>query len=121
MPISSVLRVFNLKKRSTPDVPSLPIALLGAGRMGEYHARALSRLRDVRVVGIVDSDGTRASALAKKLHCRSFPTLDPLLDQIQAAIIATPTPTHFLLAEQCLKAGIHCLVEKPLASTPEEA
>ncbi len=89
--------------------------------MGQYHAKTLSRFPDVELVGILDAEPTRAASLAKKFRTRPAYSLQALLPTIEAAIIATPTPTHFQLTRDCLTAGVHCLVEKPLSNTIEEA
>ena len=89
--------------------------------MGRYHAEKLSRLADVQLVGVVDADAARASALARKLDCPSFADYREILGKAGAAVVAVPTDRHHAVALDCLKHGLHLLVEKPIATTLAEA
>jgi predicted dehydrogenase len=99
----------------------LKAAVIGAGHMGRYHAEKLSRLADVQLAGVVDADPARASALAEKLNCPAFSRYEEILGKADAAVIAVPTDRHHALALDCLKHGLHLLVEKPIAATLAEA
>lgn len=89
---------------------------VGVGRMGRHHARVYSQLADCELVGVVDADSDRADSLAAKHGCRTFGTVDELIDAgIDVCSIAVPTTYHRIVAEPLLKAGIACLIEKPLA------
>ncbi len=89
--------------------------------MGRYHAEKLARLADVQLVGVVDADAARASALAQKLGCPSFADYREILGKAEAAVVAVPTDRHHAVALDCLKHGLHLLVEKPIATTLAEA
>ncbi|KAF0133998.1 MAG: oxidoreductase domain-containing protein [Candidatus Saganbacteria bacterium] len=91
------------------------IGVIGAGIMGENHIRILSGLKDVSFAGFFDAKPERAAIISGKYSCKSFATLEDLLNQISFAVLATPTSTHFELASIILKKGIHLLVEKPLS------
>jgi predicted dehydrogenase len=99
----------------------LKIALVGAGHMGKIHIEKLASLPDSQIVGIVDVDLEKARILAQKYHVPFYGSHDELMDQLDAAVIATPTETHYQIGKDFLEAGIHVLVEKPIASTQEEA
>jgi predicted dehydrogenase len=120
MPLESLLRAFQSKERN-PPFSRLRVAVIGAGRMGQFHLKHLSRNPAASVAGVVDSHSDRARALAKKYKTVACTKPSELLGSIDAAIIATPTPTHFEIGRQLLRAGVSCLIEKPLASTLEEA
>jgi predicted dehydrogenase len=94
----------------------LKAAVIGAGHMGRYHAEKLSRLADVQLVGVVD-----ASALSQKLGCPAFADYREILGKAEAAVVAVPTDRHHAVALDCLKHGLHLLVEKPIATTLAEA
>jgi predicted dehydrogenase len=121
MPLNSLLRVFGSKPKPLPESEKLRIAVVGAGRMGQYHAQRLAKHPRASLVAIVDPLAAKAQALARK--CRTFHLVSAadLEGRVDAAVIATPTTTHFAIGQQLLSAGIACLIEKPLASTPEEA
>jgi predicted dehydrogenase len=99
----------------------LKAAVIGAGHMGRYHAEKLSRLADVQLVGVVDADAARASALSQKLGCPAFADYREILGKAEAAVVAVPTDRHHAVALDCLKHGLHLLVEKPIATTLAEA
>jgi 2-hydroxy-4-carboxymuconate semialdehyde hemiacetal dehydrogenase len=100
------------------------IALIGAGAIGERHARALSRIEDAQLALIIsrteDEAGKLASSFAVPEVGISF---ERVLDRadIDAVILATPTQMHAVQALQCLEAGKHVLVEIPLADSWPDA
>jgi predicted dehydrogenase len=89
--------------------------------MGRYHAEKLARIPEGRLAGIVDADAARAAALAGKLGCASFPRQEEIYGKADAAIVAVPTDKHHGVALECLRHGLHVLVEKPIATTLAEA
>ncbi|MFM9997219.1 MAG: Gfo/Idh/MocA family protein [Phycisphaerales bacterium] len=95
---------------------------VGVGRMGRHHARVYAEMPGCELVGVVDADEPRRQQLAGKYRCRSFETVDELIDAgIDAASVAVPTSHHRPVAEKLLEAGIAVLVEKPLAGDAETA
>jgi predicted dehydrogenase len=106
-----------------PATP-LPVAVLGAGRMGRHHARIYRELAQARLVGVVDPDAERAHTLADQYGTTGYDCVDALLaahPDLAAVSIAAPTQQHRDLAEPLLSRGIACLVEKPIAPTVAEA
>ena len=102
----------------------LPVAVLGAGRMGGHHARTYGQLAGARLAGVVDPDADRAAELAEAHQTRPFPTIEALLEAepgLAAVSVAVPTEHHLAVAEPLLARGIACLIEKPLAGTTAEA
>jgi predicted dehydrogenase len=95
---------------------------IGVGRMGRHHARVYATLPDCQLVGVVDADQARREQAAEKHGCRAFSRVEELLDAgIDAASVAVPTTYHRAVAEPLLKAGVSCLIEKPLAGDVESA
>ncbi|MCL2491856.1 MAG: Gfo/Idh/MocA family oxidoreductase [Coriobacteriia bacterium] len=99
---------------------SLRGAVFGAGNMGRHHIRIMSQHPDVELVGIVDPDVERAQALGDQWDAPVFASLEGL-PEIDVAIIVTPTQHHADIALPLIEKGVHLLVEKPLADTPETA
>lgn len=99
----------------------LRAGVIGVGAMGQNHARVLSQLRRVRLAGVADVDESRANAIAAVYGVPAHTDFRELLKEVDIATIATPTVTHCDVGSAALNAGVHALVEKPLASTPEEA
>jgi len=71
--------------------------------------------------GFFDAKAERAEQVSRELGVKAFPTLDALLDVVQAVTIVVPTPAHFAVAQRVLARGIHALIEKPIATSLEEA
>lgn len=99
----------------------LRLGVIGTGRMGKSHCRIYSNLRHGELVGVYDQFLPAAQAVAKINLAECYPTLDALLDQVDAVSITTPTPTHFDLAMRCIERGVHVLVEKPITHSLEQA
>ncbi|MFA5162399.1 MAG: Gfo/Idh/MocA family oxidoreductase [Elusimicrobiales bacterium] len=99
----------------------IKFGVVGAGKIGTYHVRTLSKMPDVELVGVCDSDSMRAQSLAWKHNCVAYTNQDDLLSQVEAIVIAVPTEHHKQVGMAALNRGIHCLVEKPIASSMDEA
>lgn len=90
--------------------------------MGRHHARVYAQLPTTKLVGIVDPHPDRAADIAETHNAEVFESLDALIEKgVDAVSIAAPTSAHRALAERCIEAGVHCLIEKPLAGTAEDA
>jgi predicted dehydrogenase len=89
--------------------------------MGTNHARIARQLRGARLVGVVDHDLERAQAAARPTGAAAFTAIEDVLGDIDVAIVAVPTKHHVEAAEQLARAGVHILIEKPLAATAVEA
>lgn len=93
------------------------VAVVGTGNMGQNHMRIYSQLRDVTLVGFVEPDPPRAQSMAARFGCRAFGSLDELAGEVDAVTVASPSSTHGEIGRHLLAKGIHCLIEKPLATT----
>jgi predicted dehydrogenase len=100
---------------------SLRVAVIGAGRLGGFHAQKLAALPNVELVGVVDPLPANRNGIAEKLHTGSYASHRELLGRIDAAVIAVPTVLHHRLAIELLNAGKHVLIEKPICTTVAEA
>lgn len=103
----------------------MKIAVIGVGKLGEFHTKLLTELAhertDLHVAGIYDLNTARAEEMALKYHVSRFNSLDELAKTCDAAVLATTTSTHFELASTLLKEGLHLFIEKPITTTVEEA
>jgi len=99
---------------------SVPVAVVGVGNMGENHVRVFDTLPQAELVGIVEPDEKRAVEVGDRY---GVPVVDGVdkLDEADAVSIAVPNDLHRTVAESCLEAGLDVLVEKPLATTVEDA
>jgi predicted dehydrogenase len=100
--------------------PPIPVAVVGVGHLGRHHLRLASTLPGWRCVGAFDPDRDRLEALCRELGVRPLAQLDQAVELADAVVIAAPTVNHAEIAERCLAAGRHVLVEKPIAATVAE-
>ncbi len=103
---------------------ALNIAIVGAGYWGANYVRIFSELKTTRAVAVCDLSEDRL-ALIRGRHqlVRTTRNLEEILTDkwVDAIVVATPTSTHFSIAQQCLRAGKHVLIEKPLTASVEES
>lgn len=96
---------------------TLRAGLLGVGMMGRHHARVLREVDGVELVAIADPGGD-PHGVAGDLQI--FPDIDALIDAgIDIAVVAVPTRFHEDAALKLAAAGVHTLVEKPIAHSVE--
>jgi predicted dehydrogenase len=110
-----------LQHNEEVSMSRLRLGVIGVGHLGKEHARILSGLPDVELVGVADVNRETAHGVAERCGTRAFSDYRPLLGGIDAAVLAVPTVHHHAVARDILGAGVALLVEKPLASTPEQA
>jgi len=96
-------------------------AVVGVGFQGQRHAEKLAALPASELVAVVDIDAERARSVASGLGVEAAHDLRDLMGEFTAIAVATPTSTHFDIASMLLESGIHVLLEKPIATTMEEA
>jgi predicted dehydrogenase len=102
------------------QIKQLRTAVVGAGKMGQIHAKVLSKLPQSRLVAIVDIQSDKAKKLAKEYKCLAFTDSRELIGKVDAVTIAAPTKSHLALAEIFVGSKIPVLIEKPLAASAAE-
>lgn len=105
--------------RNQPE--PIRIGVIGVGNMGQHHTRVLSLLKDVELVGVADINVERGLDTASKYRIRFFEDYRDLLPHVEAVCIAVPTRLHHAVGMTCLNAGVHVLIEKPIAASITEA
>ena len=93
----------------------MKVALLGAGRIGQLHARLLSATPDIDELVIADAVPERAEEVATAVGARAAPSLEAALDTADAVVIAAATTAHADLIRESIGRGIPTFCEKPLA------
>ena len=106
-------------QRSQPE--PLRIGVIGVGNMGQHHTRVLSLLKDIELVGVADINVERGIDVASKYRVRFFEDYRDLLAHVDAVCVAVPTRLHHPVGMSCLQAGVHVLIEKPIAASIAEA
>ncbi|HAZ07267.1 MAG TPA: UDP-N-acetyl-D-glucosamine dehydrogenase [Elusimicrobia bacterium] len=97
------------------------VAVVGAGKMGTYHARLLGKTPEVDLVGVCDTNVWKAQLAAWQSNTAALRDYRDVLGRVDAVIIAVPTPLHYDVGKASLEAGVHVLIEKPLASSVDQA
>ena len=101
------------------------VAVVGVGAFGRNHARVYHELAqqdgNVELVGVVDADPARAATVAGEFGAQAFASLGDLKGRVDAASVAVPTVEHLAVARTLMQAGVDVLIEKPLATTLDEA
>lgn len=99
----------------------LRVSVIGTGHLGSIHTKLWKENPTTKLLGIFDVSRVRAQEIAAKYNVIRFETIDQCIDQSDAVIISVPTVNHFEIAMRCIRKGKHCLIEKPITSSYEEA
>ena len=99
----------------------IKVGVVGVGHLGRFHAQKYSQISEAELVGVTDLDKERAKKVADECGCDLFKDVDSLLRNVDAVSIVVPTDRHFEVGKEALIKGIHCIVEKPIAQTVEQA
>ena len=101
---------------------TLKVGIIGAGNMGQTHARVLVADKRVEIVGVADLVREKAEALAREVKARAFDSFDALLDAgVDAVYVATPNTKHAPAVLAALARNVNVFSEKPMATTLAEA
>jgi predicted dehydrogenase len=100
----------------------LKTAIVGCGKVGHLHAKALASVPESRFVAACGRDRAKTEAFAAAHNVRAYCDVEEMIarEGVQALSICTPHPLHALHAIKAARAGVHLLIEKPLASTLED-
>ena len=99
---------------------SIRVGIVGVGYLGTQHARILSYLEEADLQAVADIDFQKALQIGNRHGVRYFENYEDMIDQIDAAVVATDTSAHFKVSENLLRHGKHVLVEKPITETVEQ-
>ena len=96
-------------------------AVIGAGRLGGFHAQKLAAMEQVELVAVVDPVAAQRNRVAAECGTEALADFRPLLGRVDAVIVAAPTLLHHQLGLEFLTRGVHVLMEKPLAPNLAQA
>ncbi|HEY6693599.1 MAG TPA: Gfo/Idh/MocA family oxidoreductase [Solirubrobacteraceae bacterium] len=101
----------------------LGVAVIGAGKMGSFHANSIERVQDARLVAIADPVPGALQQCIGRRNIDGYTDIDDVLARadVDAVIVAVPSRHHAPVALRALEAGKHVLVEKPIATTMPDA
>ena len=94
------------------------VAVIGAGSMGNNHARVYSSLKDVQLVAICDTNN-ETNKIADQFNLKYYKSYDDMLknEKLDAVSVCVPTRLHKKISIDAIKRGVNVLVEKPIATT----
>jgi UDP-N-acetyl-2-amino-2-deoxyglucuronate dehydrogenase len=100
-------------------MPPVRVGLIGCGKVGQIHAAALKSLPEAEFAAACDTSAERAETFATKYGARPFNDVGTMLREgkVEAVVIGTPHPLHAAATIQAAQAGVHVLVEKPMAAS----
>src|SRR5262245_10025407 len=95
------------------------IGLVGCGKVGGIHAAALRGMAEVEFVAACDASAARAEAFAGRYGVRPYFDVGTMIREagVEAIVVGTPHPLHAEPTVRAAEAGVHVLVEKPLAAS----
>lgn len=98
--------------------------MIGAGHIGKSHARVYAELAGgggAKFAAVFDLDRRAVEEIAARHEAHPAESLEDFAERVDAATIATPTPTHFEIAKFLLERGKHVLIEKPITDDTAQA
>jgi predicted dehydrogenase len=99
----------------------MDVGVIGVGVMGRNHARNYAEMKQADSLYVTDLDIRAAEEVAHATGGEFCPTIDDLLDLVDAVSICVPTQFHHEVAKTVFAAGVHALIEKPLCSSSAQA
>src|SRR5207245_8005018 len=101
----------------------LRVAVVGAGFIGQLHARVIAESPLAKLAAIVDVDRDARETVASHFGVDSYPSVDSICEdpEVDATIVAVPDTAHEEPATRLLQAGKAVLLEKPMAHTLDAA
>lgn len=99
----------------------LKVGLIGLGKMGKYHLNLYSDIHDVKLEAICDADADTVNKLSEQTGVKGYTDYKEMFPYVDAVTIAAPTRFHYEIAKDCLMAGKHILVEKPITTDFSQA
>jgi len=106
---------------SQSSAAPLRVGVIGVGYLGRIHAKIYASMPDVELVGVVDVDDRIARDIAGQYGCAAYTAPEALVGKVDAVSVVTPTVFHAQVAKPYLEAGVHMLMEKPIAPTYAES
>jgi predicted dehydrogenase len=100
---------------------NLRVGVVGVGHIGSNHARLYAEIPSADFTAVYDVDLARGNCIGKKFSAAAAKSLDEFIEMVDAASVATPTSTHYEVAQILLTRGKHLLIEKPITDNTQHA
>lgn len=99
----------------------LKIGLLGAGHLGKIHLKCIKLVDEFELIGFYDPDPEKVKDVISEHSIKSFDSITELINACDVVDIVTPTVSHYSCASEAIKKSKHVFIEKPIATTPDQA
>ena len=99
----------------------LKVAVVGAGHLGKWHADKYAACADCELVAVVDTNAENARQIAQKHGAEAYTDYRDIIPLVDAISLVVPTSLHYKIGRDFLEAGIHCLIEKPVTDSVDQA
>ncbi len=99
----------------------LKVGIVGTGHLGKLHAKMFTAIPNSGLTGVYDVNQLQSKAVSEEFGTEVFNNLPDLLKEVDAVSIAATTSAHYELAKECLNAGKHTFIEKPITTTIPQA
>jgi len=99
----------------------MKIGVVGTGYLGRLHARIITQIPEAQAVGFVETNDEIAGEVTANLKLQRYDSVAALAKEIDCAVVATPTTTHFAIARELIEAGCDVMVEKPITAEIDDA
>ena len=99
----------------------LKIGVVGAGHLGKIHLKLIKEIDAYELCGFFDVDADSSKRIAEELNIHAFASFEEMLQQVDVVDVVTPTLFHHTYASKALRASKHVFIEKPIATTIDEA
>jgi len=96
-------------------------AVIGVGYLGRFHAQKYQLLDNSELIAICDVNPETCETISRELNVPAFLDYRDLFDKVDAVSIAATTNKHYDIAKDCIRNGIHVLIEKPITETVAQA
>jgi predicted dehydrogenase len=97
------------------------IGIIGVGHLGKLHASIISEIEEAELIGVYDTDQSKAERVSTELKIPAFHDREELMKAVDAINIVTPTSFHHETALSALKFNCDLFIEKPISKTEKEA
>lgn len=99
----------------------ISVAVIGAGHLGQHHARVYTEIKNAELVGVSDINEKTGKKIARRCGVDFYKDYTSLIDKVQAVSIVTPTITHYDVGMKFLQNGVNVMIEKPITNDSERA
>lgn len=103
------------------DLSPIRTAVIGVGYLGRFHAQKYRDLWQSRLIAVADTDPETANRAAAEFGVEGVTDYRELVDRVDAVSVVVPTPSHYEVAAAFLRKGVDVLVEKPIATSTDQA